>query len=303
MTTGLASTGEYQPICVMIENMPEARPQAGLSEADIVYEIYMEGCSITRFEAVFNDNKPTNVGPVRSCRLPFVRIAEEYHSALAHYGGPDGTDANIYPMLSNLLKNKKLLWDFDGWRDYGENSKYGIYWRAKGKAAPHNVYSNLTKVSALMTNPVTPVPHFLFDANASLDGDSATNLEIKYTTSSVDTVYKYDEATAKYNRFITGKPMIDENNKQQVAVTNVIIQYAKLTFLNTAKDHIDMEQIGSGKADIMFGGKHIQGSWKKASENDITKYYDASGAEIKLLPGNTWVELVPSNRNVPVKFS
>src|SRR5699024_9452925 len=52
---------------VMVNNHPKARPQSGLSKADIVFEVLAEG-KITRFLALFQSEKPDMVGPVRSAR-------------------------------------------------------------------------------------------------------------------------------------------------------------------------------------------------------------------------------------------
>ncbi len=52
---------------VMIENTPWARPQAGLSNAGVVFEAIAEG-GITRFLALYQDTAPKNVGPIRSSR-------------------------------------------------------------------------------------------------------------------------------------------------------------------------------------------------------------------------------------------
>ena len=54
-------------LSVKIENAPEARPQTGLQNADVVYEQIVED-GITRFMAVFNSNIPDVIGPVRSVR-------------------------------------------------------------------------------------------------------------------------------------------------------------------------------------------------------------------------------------------
>ena len=43
---------EHRPIVVFVENSPRARPQSGLDQADIVFELLAEG-DITRFVAVF----------------------------------------------------------------------------------------------------------------------------------------------------------------------------------------------------------------------------------------------------------
>jgi hypothetical protein len=293
---------------VQIENMPDARPQSGLSQADIVYECLMEGRSITRFQAVFNDNLPTSVGPVRSCRAPFVLIAEEYKGLLCFFGGPmgTGTGADIYPKLFKAKKAGNLQVEVDGLSGtYGTNSKYHIYKRVKTdtagnkRFAPHNVYADLTNVLPLYKTPLTPVSHFQFNADADYSSDEdVTSVEVKYTGNAKtdDTLYAYDPAAKNYKRSVGGVPFIDAgNNNQQIAVTNIIVEYAKTTAFATKKGHINIALVGAGTADIFVGGKHIQATWKRPTEADITKYYDANGNEVQLLPGNTWVEEVPNN--------
>src|SRR5699024_9640157 len=56
-----------RPIGVMVNNHAEARPQSGLSQADIVFEILAEA-RITRLLALYQSEIPDVVGPVRSAR-------------------------------------------------------------------------------------------------------------------------------------------------------------------------------------------------------------------------------------------
>lgn len=85
-TTGLAYDGEYKPVMVVIENSPQARPQTGLQSADVVYEVPVEG-SITRFVCVFSDTVPEGVMPVRSGRVSFLYIQQEWNAVFMHFGG------------------------------------------------------------------------------------------------------------------------------------------------------------------------------------------------------------------------
>ena len=50
--------------------------------------------------------------------------------------------------------------------------------------------------------------------------------------------------------------------------------------------------IGKGAADVFTAGKHVKATWEKKSATDPTIYRDQSGQEIKLQPGNTWVQVV-----------
>ena len=61
------SLGERRALAVKVDNNGKARPQVGLTAADIVYELLIEGGS-TRLLAVFHSEVPDRIGPVRSAR-------------------------------------------------------------------------------------------------------------------------------------------------------------------------------------------------------------------------------------------
>ena len=73
---------------VMIENSPEARPQSGIKEAGVVFESVAEG-GITRFLLVYQESKPSVIGPVRSVRPQFASWVAPFDAGLAHVGGSD----------------------------------------------------------------------------------------------------------------------------------------------------------------------------------------------------------------------
>ena len=73
---------------VMVNNISEgstqqARPQAGLSDADILVEIKAEG-GITRFMALYeNYETMPRVGPVRSARHQFFQLILPFHRCMS----------------------------------------------------------------------------------------------------------------------------------------------------------------------------------------------------------------------------
>jgi hypothetical protein len=89
----------YQAVGVMFENTTQARPQSGISLADVVYEIAVDSWQISRFLGIFNTNFPTKVGPVRSARFPFVRVIREWGIAFTHFGAGQTGLGNVLPLL------------------------------------------------------------------------------------------------------------------------------------------------------------------------------------------------------------
>ena len=78
-----------RPLAVMIENHEEARPQSGLSYADIIYEAVVEG-GVTRFMGIFYCGSAAfNIGlaPVRSARTYYLPWVLEYDAFYNHVGG------------------------------------------------------------------------------------------------------------------------------------------------------------------------------------------------------------------------
>ena len=76
--------GDTRPIAVMIDNVGDARPQAGLNDAYIVYEIIVEG-NLTRLMAVFKDVDLEKIGPIRSSRHYFLDYALENDAIYVHF--------------------------------------------------------------------------------------------------------------------------------------------------------------------------------------------------------------------------
>ncbi|RLC31408.1 DUF3048 domain-containing protein, partial [Candidatus Woesebacteria bacterium] len=63
-----------RPIAIIVENHADARPQSGLSKADIVYEAVAEG-GITRFLGIYYCGAAAEdviASPVRSARVYFI---------------------------------------------------------------------------------------------------------------------------------------------------------------------------------------------------------------------------------------
>lgn len=310
-TTGMAydAPPEYKPMSVMIENQSQARPQTGLQQADIIYEAMAEG-DITRFMCIFNDQKPSVAGPIRSARLYYINMQKEWDSPLIHYGGPDDPNSPSY-IYGSSTKYIKLRVD-------GIKGTYNDYfWRDKSRSAPHNVYTDLGKIDEELYD-YTPNNRiqFSFSDAPSYTGKTVDTVSLPYVTSVENFVtFEYDSAKDKFFRYEKGKAFEvrtvseDEDGKQTtttapLSVQNLIVQYAETYVRNNDGGGRRMvEMVGEGKCEFFIGGKHISGSWERKSLDDSTQYYDESGLPIILKPGNTWIAVHPDNKQIGITYA
>lgn len=310
---------QHRPLGVMIENHEDARPQSGLSYADVVYEAVAEG-GITRFLAVFYCQDANPIGPVRSARTYFVDFISEYGDwpLYAHVGG-----ANT-PGPANALGQ---IDDYE-WTGYNDMNQFSIgfptYWRDYDRlghtvATEHTMYSTTTKLWDLakkrgLTNVDkdgkswdSKFVTYSFKDDAKADQRSASqSIHLEYWEGYkmyfVD--WTYDKAANVYKRVNGGTPHLDKDTGKQLTAKNIIV----LSMVeNNAHDgyendlHLLYQNKGTGKAIIFMDGKQIKGTWKKASRTARTLVYDASGAPIEFDRGTLWFTILPTDGVLTVK--
>lgn len=269
---------------VMIENSPDARPQSGLRDAGVVYEAIAEG-GITRFLALYQEGRPGLIGPVRSVRPYFVEWGGAYDAAVAHIGGSS--------RALQMIRSGSYGLDID------QFFNAGYYWRANDRAAPHNVYTDTSKLDALIAakgksaSSFTPIER-KDKAKSSAPNATHINLPISSARYSVD--YDFDAASNSYLRSIGGEPHLDREAGRITADTVVAIQ------VNMTKQMEDgfREQItttGSGTAYVFQDGIVTQAVWQRPDVKDQITFVDTSGKPLVLNRGKTWITAMPAGRN------
>ena len=75
--------------CIQTPNgMDGARPQAGLTEAGVIFEAIAE-MGITRFAAIYQNPGSAVIGPIRSLRLYYLQWDTPFDCTIVHAGGAD----------------------------------------------------------------------------------------------------------------------------------------------------------------------------------------------------------------------
>jgi hypothetical protein len=269
---------------VMIENSDFARPQAGLSQASVVFEAIAED-GITRFLALFQDTSPSNVGPIRSVRPYYEQWALGFDASIAHVGGSPEALADIKTW------NVKNLDEF-----YNGDS----YHRISTRQAPHNVYTSISDLNQLEANKgytSTNFSGFPRKAAAPSKSPDAATIDFNISSSDFAVKYVYNAATNSYNRFLAGVPHIDANTNKQISPTVVIgmiIPYS----IESDGYHSAYGVIGSGKVYVFQDGNVTTGTWTKTSSTSQIKFTSNNGQTIKLDPGQTWITALGTSSDV-----
>lgn len=301
-TTGkvLDDGAPYRPVIVSIENASAARPQTGLMNADIVYEFLVES-HITRFQALFSDNVPSVVGPVRSARYYFIDLQQEWNGMYAHVG---------YAVLSGKYAR--------GWGDCAIHISGGSqFFRSKqsGIAEEHTMYLHLQQLIADEYGDHVPNrdERFLFGEKVAYEGTTLVNRVDVPFTGSTDIYYTYDAATGRMLRHQDGKAFMTKTESgdgktvtEQVAVNNLIIQHCKYGQVPTEnqpgedKGRRTVELTGTGACEYIINGQLLTGTWERATLKDYTRYYLDDGTLVTLEVGNTWIAVIPRDAQIEV---
>ena len=110
--------------------------------------------------------------------------------------------------------------------------------------------------------------------------------------------WEYDREANLYRRVNGGNSHKDLNNDEQLAVKNVVVQFARERGPIDELKHLLYDTTGTGKAFIFQDGKVVKGTWKKGDREDRTKFSDSGGKEVEFNKGEIWIEVVPAGKEV-----
>ncbi|MCI0398221.1 MAG: DUF3048 domain-containing protein [Chloroflexi bacterium] len=295
---------QRRPIAVKISNSPAqyVRPQAGLSQADLVFEHATEG-AITRFTAVIYSQTPPDMGPIRSARLIDVEIPAMYDAALAFSGSSIGVSQRLFgsDFRSRILRSNEPGYYRTGEDKPYEHTLHGnpeLWWEAlddKGENRPPAFTSTMA-----------------FASETPAGGEPASEVNIRYRDfTSVD--WRYDPDTGRYWRWVDGEPHVDANNDQQISAANVVVVFA----LHQLNMSICEYQVGNtcqafsaeiqiweeGDALIFRDGLALEATWKRENRSDMLTFWNDEGNPVPLQIGNTWFQVVPYHYTNPVAIT
>jgi hypothetical protein len=278
-----------RPIAAMIDNHPNARPESGLAQADIVYEALAEG-GITRFMGLFFTQPAEKIGPIRSARHYFVYWADEYNAMYTHCGGYEEAYAAIAAT---------------GIAEMDDMKGSPGFWRSSDREAPHNLYASTVGLRAEadrrgLKQDKGSTAGLLLSDDPKPAGQSASRMTLYYPYN-YSVAWEYDPSQEDYRRFTAGAPHVDQATGQQLRGANVVVLFMRNWFMG-GDDQQDFQITGSGRALFFLDGKVVEGTWTRASLDQPTYYWSAAGERVTLnRGGTTWIQVVPAGAKVTVE--
>lgn len=285
--TGLMTDDEeavkVRPVAVVINNDPKARPQSGLNEADIIYELLTEG-GITRYLAIFQSEKPDMIGSVRSARPYFIELANGYDAFFVAHG---------YSPKAKAMLDSGVIDHINGINYDGT-----LFQRVSFRKAPHNsyiTYENIKKGAEMkqysLVQTVSPLPFLSKDEVKQIQADEQSHeITVRYNNS-YSVTYRYDESEKHYTRFTGQEQTVDYETNEPLTLENILIVEA---------NHRIVDEAGRREVDITSGGDAI------LLQNGMVRYVQwtnkngrivptTSDGEVGFVPGKTWIHFIPAN--------
>lgn len=315
--------GKKRPLAVMIENTPDARPQSGISDADVVFEAIAEG-GVTRFMALFYcgvQRNDTLLAPIRSARTYFVDYASGFNLPMyVHVGG-----ANLAGPADALSQIGEY-----GWNGENDMNQFSIgyptfvrnYDRVPGKeiATEHTMetsterlwevaaereWTNITPARKVgrTTTPASDWSEgftgWTYQDKAPSAG-SVTTINYEFWTGFSDYAVRWEYAPESntYKRFVAGESQTDLNNDKQVEASNVVVLLTTEKGPIDEKKHMLYQTTGTGDALLFRNGTAEKVTWVKKDRESELRFTDTKGKDVELARGLVWISVVDESTDV-----
>jgi len=265
-------------LAIKIDNSPDAWPQTGINNADIVFEENVEGW--TRFMAVFHSQSAEPVGPIRSIRTQDIDILSSFGTVgLVGSGGNEKVLAAVND--SNLINLS-----YTGWGDED------VFFRDGQRRSPHNLFASTAKLFSKISSQGDKVrPQFSFlPEGQEFEGRPVGGLVLQMK-GSMRAIWSWNQKNSQFERYNEYVLAVD-SSREPVSTDNVVAIVTSYRPSKADPRSPEAITVGSGDAVVFSGGKLQVGFWSRNDNQSPWLLTTPEGLEINLQPGRTWVELV-----------
>lgn len=291
---------ERRALAVKVGNSDRrSRPQAGLAEADIVYETLIEG-GRTRLMAVFHTEIPSRIGPVRSVRTSdFDLLTDLSRPYLASSGAND----TVHAETRRAHREGTIV-------DIGALSTFVPYSRDPARRSPFNQYFHYDDLVGAdgaaapggpLEAPVLPLFDYGSPNPAGIADASGVTVAYHHASGNVAS-HIWDAAEGGWVRIQGGVLMTTETGAglAEVAPANVAVMWMPHRRASAHAESPLTESYGTGDALVLTAGIVHHAVWERSEDRAGFRFFDAAGTRLSLSPGSTWLIIANSSRRFPV---
>jgi hypothetical protein len=274
--TGEPVSSLNRVLAVKIDNVVLARPSTGLTRADIVYAMPVEG-GLSRLMAIFSSHYPPVVGPVRSAREDDLQL-------LRQFGRPAFAYSGATPRLLPYIHRTARIVDLYAGTTRG-------YYRDLRRAAPHNLYAHTRQLLAQAPG-ASKARGIGFRFGPPPPGGRPTrSASVSYPAATFG--FTWSAAKARWLVSMDGTPAVSSSGARLSAAT-VVIQHTTVRtsrFKEYGRRPPFAESTGSGSAVVLRDGRAWTVHWSRPTANGGTTFTTASGQPMTFARGQVWVVL------------
>ncbi|WP_410099957.1 DUF3048 domain-containing protein [Streptomyces sp. PAL114] len=263
-------------LAVKIDNAPEARPQTGLDEADVVYVEQVEG-GLSRLMAVYATQLPESVGPVRSARESDLELLRQFDQPLLAFSGAQG---KLLPLIDRAPLTP-----------VEPGSEDDVFTRDSARAAPHNLYVRPHRLLDDAPGEAALTTGFRYGP-APAGGTPEDEVTVRFPAARF--TFTWSDADRAWKVAMDGTPATDGDGDRLTAST-VVVQDVTVRssgfrdFLGNNTPYT--ETVGSGKATVLRDGRTYPAVWNRATAEDGTSFTTGDGEPLNFASGPVWVML------------
>ena len=256
-----------------IDNVPQARPQTGLTGADIVYLLPVEG-GLSRIMAVFSSHVPPVVGPVRSAREEDVKL-------LRQFGRPAFAFSGAKPDLLPVVEHARIADLYAG--------RVGGYFRGGNNVPPYNLYARTRTL--LHEAPHASLAHdigFRF-GQAPPGGKRIHSYRVSYGAAHF--IFWWSPKRHRWLVSMDGT-LARASDGQLLGGRTVVVQYTRVrasVFRELGVKCPYAVTVGHGRADVLRNGRVYHVRWRRHTKNAGTKFFLPAGHRMRFARGQVWV--------------
>jgi len=275
-------------LAVKIDNIVLARPQTGLTHADIVYVLPVEG-GLSRFLVVFSSHLPPVIGPVRSAREDDIQL-------LRQFGRPAFAFSGAQPQLLPVVEHSRIVDLYAGivggyYRDLSRIEPYNLYARTKTLLAEARRAGRAHRQGRAHGPSKAHDIGFRFGP-APAGGHARVSFSVGYAAASFK--FRWSARRARWLVWMDGAPALT-TDAGQLRPRTVVIQYTTVRtsrFLEQGRVRPPYaESVGSGTAVVLRGGRAYRVHWSRRRRDGGTTFTLRSGRRMTFARGQVWIVL------------